>query len=148
MVLGMNKLEMPPSFPEEHFNRIHQAVDRFRQNVNHLQFQGGWNAVAYRYIAMTEYDERFTASIKLHGPGPGEPERYRQERDLFGFASNAYSMFDALHYAMFIVGSFVDSINFDLANKNDERNINFGNTKKAFGRAFGSDAINQHFSSF
>src|SRR5829696_5705306 len=130
MTLRMNNLDMPPSFPEEQFDRIYLAVDRFRQNANHLQFQGAWNAVAYRYLAMTEYDKRFTASVKSHGRGPGEPERYCQERDLFGFASSAYSMFDAVHYAMFVAGSFVDSTNFEIANELDERKINFGNTKR------------------
>jgi hypothetical protein len=144
----MNNLVMPPCFPEEQFDRIHQAIDQYRANANYLQFQGAWNAVAYRYKAMIEYDEGFTASILTDGRGPAEPLRYRQERDLFGFVSNAYSMFDAIHYAMYVVGSFVDTNHFKLSDDEDERNVNFSNTKKAFAAAFDSDPINQHFSSF
>jgi hypothetical protein len=112
--LLMNGLTLPSNFPQESFARIYRAVEPYRQQASYIQFIGAWNAVAYRFTAMVEYDERFTASIKANGPGPAEPLRYEQERDLFGFASNAYSMFDAFHYGMYVIGTFTAPQHFKL----------------------------------
>jgi hypothetical protein len=46
---------------------------------------GALNAIAYRFAALAEYDRNFTDSFNTHGGGPGQPFRYDQERDLFGF---------------------------------------------------------------
>jgi hypothetical protein len=149
MPLKMNNLLMPDSFPADQFDRIYQTVaNRYRQHPNYSQYQGAWNAVAYRYKAMVEHDERFTASIVKDGPAPGEPTRFDQERDLFGFASSAYSMFDALHYGMFAIGSFIDASNFPLSSAQDERRVSFRSTQTAYSNAFGGDPIIGYFSTF
>ena len=144
-MLKMNGLEMPPTFPETAFETIFETVNAHHQLTTYFQFHGAWNAVAYRFHAMTDCDQSFTASLKEHGPAPVQPIRYGQERDLFGFVSNAYSMFDAFHYGMYAVGAFVDSAHFKLASPEDERKVTFGTTSRAYASAFNGDPIIDHF---
>ena len=147
-MLKVNGLEMPPTFPEDTFERIYEAAERHSRQANHFQFHGAWNAVAYRFRAVTDYDHSFTASIRLHGPGAAQPTRYSQERDLFGFVSNAYSMFDAFHYGMFAIGSFLVPATFPLSTPDDERKVNFGSTSRAYASAFNGDPIVGYFATF
>jgi hypothetical protein len=97
---------------------------------------------------MVELDELFTASVKVHGAGPGEPARYAQERDLFGFASNAYSMFDAFHYAMFAIGALLSPENVKLSTPADEKRISFRRTWDAYKKAFPDDTVLTNFAAF
>ena len=144
-MLKVNGLEMPPTFPEATFEIVFETVNAHSQLATYLQFHGAWNAVAYRFLAMTDCDHSFTTSIKEHGPAPAQPIRYGQERDLFGFVSNAYSMFDAFHYGMHAIGTFLDPTYFKLASPEDERKVTFGSTSRAYASAFNGDPIVDHF---
>jgi hypothetical protein len=95
--LQINGLLMPSDFPRELFEKIYTAAQPHNANPAHPQFIGAWSAVSHRYKALAHYDEVFTRTIETHGPGPAYEVRYEQERDLFGFASNAYSVFEAFH---------------------------------------------------
>ena len=64
-----------------------------------------------------------------------------QERDLFGFFSNAHSVFDAFCFALFAIGALRDSANFRLATDPDERNVTWSKMLRAYGKAFPSDPI-------
>jgi hypothetical protein len=90
---------------------------------------------------MAEYDTRLTASIRTHGTGPGQPFRYEQERDLFGFFSNGFSVFEAFCFALFAVGALTGSAEFPLATDADERRVEWNSMKQAYGRAFPGDPI-------
>jgi hypothetical protein len=84
------------------------------------------------------YDKSFRSSITAHGTG-GQPFRYKQERDLFGFFSNAHSVFDAFCFALFAIGALRDSANFPLATDPDERNVTWSKMLRAYGKAFPSE---------
>jgi hypothetical protein len=145
--LQMNGLTMPANFPRLLFEKIYTVVQPHHANPVHPQFIGAWSAVSYRYKALAEYDERFTRSIKK-GPSRTHEVRYQEERDLFGFTSNAYSVFDAFFYAMFAIGALIQPQTFVLLVARDERNVTFGNTKRLFSQAFPLDPIRVLFEDF
>jgi hypothetical protein len=55
-------------------------------------------------------DQRFLASFNPYRDG--QPFRYQQERDLFGFFGNAYAVFEAFCFALFAVGALIDPAHF------------------------------------
>jgi hypothetical protein len=146
--LQMNGLLMPSDFPRELFEKIYTAAQPHDANPAHPQFIGAWSAVSHRYKALAHYDEVFTRSIETHGSGPAYEVRYEQERDLFGFASNAYSVFEAFHYAMFAIGSLINPNIFVLKTADDEKKVNIQNTRSKYSNAFPSDQILISFKEF
>ena len=52
-MLKVNGLEMPPTFPEAAFETIFETVNAHSRLATYLQFHGAWNAVAYRFHAMS-----------------------------------------------------------------------------------------------
>lgn len=76
-------------------------------------------AVAYRFMAMAQYDESFTRSILENGVGPAPTLRYEQERDLFGFFNSVCSAFDAFLFGMFTLGAMLKPVTFPLKDKSD-----------------------------
>jgi hypothetical protein len=98
--LSVNGLVMPPDFPAQSFQAVQRTIQPFAQTDNELyaHFAGAWNAISYRYLSLVNYGEIFTASLKAHGSSPPAVERYNQERMLFGFFSNGFSVFEAFFY--------------------------------------------------
>jgi hypothetical protein len=138
-VLSINGLVMPRDFPASTFEAIQQKLETVRQQAGHSQFIGAWNAVSYRFKACTEYDKSFTASIANHGPAPGQPMRYQQERDLFGFFGSGISVFDAFYFGMFAIGTLVLPPNFPLSTTDDEKRVHPQSTIKAYLQSFPGD---------
>jgi len=136
-------LEMPPDFPADAYHAIHlkiaACVETHKETYS--EFAGAWNALSYRYKAVAEYDQLFTASIVKHGSGPPHEERYRQERDLFGFFNNGFSIFESLSYAMFAAGSMLQPGHFPLATPRQKRAISVSTTIAAYKAAYPSDSI-------
>src|SRR5579864_573315 len=101
--LSTNGLIMPGEFPSTAFEAIYQAVTGKITigSALHAEFAGAWNAVSYRYLAMTEYEDAFSKSIVNAGASADPQERYQQERALFGFFGNGFSVFEATFYGLF-----------------------------------------------
>jgi hypothetical protein len=97
------------------------------------------NAIAYRFVALAEYDQSFTCWFNAHRDG--QPFRYHQERDLFGFFSNAYSVFEGFCFTLFAVGALIDPARFPLTTAKDERNVNWRTMREAYCEAFSGDSI-------
>jgi hypothetical protein len=147
--LAINSYTMPADFPADAFENVFEAAQRHSESQSHGHFIGAWNAVSYRYVALAEYDKSFTSSIKKHGVAPASGQaRYEQERDLFGFAGNAYSAFDAFYYAMFAIGAFVEPKIFVLATAADESKVNITTTHRKYEEAFPSNPILAAFKKF
>jgi hypothetical protein len=142
-VLSINGLTVPDDFPADQFEAVYKKLgSTYVQRAEYRGFIiGVLNAIAYRFTALAEYDESFRSSITAHGTGPGQPFRYMQERDLFGFFSNAHSVLDAFCFALFAIGALRDSANFPLATDPDERNVTWSKMLRAYGKAFPSDPI-------
>ena len=140
-ILSINGLTAPDDFPASQFELVYKKLGgayggRYEYDV--LLF-GALNAIAYRFMALVEYDESFTASFNAHGTDAGQPFRYEQERDLFGFFSNGFSVFEALCFALFALGALTDPVNFPLAIEKAERAVRWDKMQQAYRKAFPAD---------
>jgi hypothetical protein len=127
---------MPPEFPATTYDAIHAAVTQRGPMSN--DYAGAWNAVPYRYLAMIEHSDAFAASIKQHGPAPVSEERYRQERDLFGFFTNGLSTLESAFYGTFAIGHCLDAAAFPL---HEPRDITPTFTRDRYSKTFPGDAL-------
>jgi hypothetical protein len=140
----------PPCFPNElHQKTLELLRGKFgATDPTFKQFYAAWDAIKYRYAAMLEYDERFTATMKRHGPWPEAEHRFAQERDLFLFASAAYSMFGAYGYGLYAIGALLKPELFPAIRDDKEQSITFKSTKRSYSEAFSDDAILRTFEEF
>jgi hypothetical protein len=142
-VLSINALTMPDDFPATQFEAVYKKLGSVyggRSEYDVFVFQA-LNAVAYRFKALAEYDQSFTASLNAHGADTAQPFRYEQERDLFGFFSNGFSVFEAFWFALFAVGTLIDPANFRLATDKAERAVRWEKMLEAYRKAFPGDPI-------
>lgn len=140
-VLSTNNLTVPDDFPASQYDAVHTKLVAHGSKNEHRLFMGALHGISYRFKALADYDDSFTASINAHGTTSGQPIRYQQERDLFGFFSNAFSVFDSFCFALFAIGSLASPANFPLATPEDERNVNWGSLQRAYCRAFPANPI-------
>lgn len=126
-------------FPVIPFEVVHTKLGPFKdEQPAHSNFIGAWNAIAYRFQGMVDYDESFTSSIQKLGPGPGQPDRYRQERDLYGFFVSGASLFDAFAFGLYAAGLLVAPSALPNAN---ERQIEWPFTSRNFRKVFPTDSV-------
>lgn len=140
--LKTNGLVMPGDFPTGHYNAVY---DRTLARVTaaatvHDQFAGAWNAVAYRFLAMADEERTFPSLIANTAPEPSI--RYQQERSLFGFFSNGFSVFESAFYALFALGTLSSPSHFPIATAKDQQRISPQSTSAAFATAFPADPLN------
>lgn len=136
--LSTNGLVMPPDFPTAQYEAIHKSLNKkaSAEPERYQQFAAAWNAVSYRYLAMAEDGETFSLSLKGAGAHPSPGERYNQERALFGFFTNGFSVFEASFYGLFAIGAFLKAEQFPLSTAKDQQAVSPINTKSALTRAF------------
>src|SRR6266511_3942555 len=139
-VLSLNQIAVPDDFPADEFEAVHRKLgSAYAERDEYRVFiMDALNAIAYRFTAIAEYHESIRSLINAPNC---QPFRYMQERDLFGFYSNAHSVFDAFCFALFAVGALIDSGNFPLATEADERNVTWSTMLRAYGKAFPTDPI-------
>jgi hypothetical protein len=138
--LSLNQIAVPDDFPSDEFDAVSGKLgstygERYEY---HAYIRDALNAIAYRFTALAEYDESLRSLINAPD---GQPFRYMQERDLFGFYSNAHSVFDAFCFALFAVGALIDPGNFPLATEADERNVTWSTMLRAYVKSFPTDPI-------
>lgn len=139
----VNGLEMPADFATAAFEHAYARVTpRARSHPNEAQhFSAAWNAIAFRYLGLVEYGDRFTASIASAASGTELVERYRQEQSLFGFFSNAFSAFEAFFYGLYAAAAILQPTIFPFSSPKDQQRVNPSRTESAFNQAFSGDAI-------
>jgi hypothetical protein len=139
--LAIHGLVPSPDFPAADFEAIYTKINPRSSHSAHIHFVGAWSAISYRYRAVTEYEAQFTASIVRDGPGPGQPIRYEQERDLFNFFSSGVSVFDAFCFGAFSIGAHTGSTDFQLVTERDQRKVNWKRLIDAYTKSFANDPI-------
>jgi hypothetical protein len=72
--------------------------------------------------------------------------RCPQERDLFGFFSNGFSVLEATFFGLFSLGAFLSAANFPIKTPKDQQRISPSSTAAAMLKAFPGDPINQTIS--
>ena len=138
-------LEMPADFPvtsyEAIFLRMVNKKDTHPDSWK--QFVGSWNTVAYRFLSCTEYCSKFTDSIICAGNSPPQPERYKQENDLFGFFITGLSTIESLYYGLYAIGSTVNPYKFPITGCDILKNINPQDTAAKFKSAYSRDDFSE-----
>ena len=143
--LSTNGLIMPLDFPVAQYEFVHKKIVAISKTSNstYEHFAGAWNAVAYRFLALTEYEASFSKSLTTTNTDLTPSNRHRQERDLYGFFCNGFSIFEACFYSIFSLGAFLSAANFPIATAKDQQRISPASTTAAMVKAFSSDPINK-----
>jgi hypothetical protein len=141
--LTTNGLVMPSDFPTAEYEFVHSRMEPLSRTANEIyaHFAGAWNAVAYRFMAMTEYERAFSDSIAVVGASPSPLHREEQERALFGFFSSGFSVFESTFYALFSMGAFLSGQYFPIATQKDQQRISPATTAASLAKAFSNDPL-------
>src|SRR5437763_13200806 len=109
-------LEMPQDFPTDPYNAVHDSINSWpnRPDVPWLEYALAWNAVAYRFQALADHCDTFTASVNRAGGAPSMSERYVQERELFNFFSNGLAAIESFFYGLYAIASMLDPAKFPM----------------------------------
>jgi len=136
-------LQMPEDFSISSYESIHQRVcsNSKTESNSWIEYAGAWNAIAYRFLALTDHGKAFTESIKRAGDAPPQPERYIQERELFAFFVNGLATIESFCYGLFAIASMVNQIDFPIATQKDLKLINPEKTTTQFKKAFAGKGI-------
>lgn len=140
-VLSMIGLEMPDDFPGQQFNRISAKTQHLGSSPTataaaYWELSGALRALAYRYRAVIEHGDAFTALIVSHGASPPAEIRCQQEQSLFDFFSAGFSALDSLFYAAFALGTCIDPAAFPLATDKERRRVSPDRTVNAYRERF------------
>lgn len=118
-------INIPGNFPSNSYDAICRRMGKKRDEFPEatMQFKGGWNAVAYRFLSCSEYNENFTLSVKKVGHGPPQPDRYIQEKELFNFFVTGVSVIESFCFALFAISSIIDKEIFPIHTEGDLKYI-------------------------
>jgi hypothetical protein len=134
-------LDAPSDFPAAHYNECQRiAEERCALRSEMDEFRGAWNAVAYRFQAMTEAGDSFAAALEKHGTHPPPKERYQQESDLSTFFSSGFATFEAAFYGLYALGAMVNGSPLSLATAKDKQSVSPSRVHVAFSKAFAGDS--------
>jgi hypothetical protein len=137
---------MPNDFPVTHYETIIARV-RTRNGNNPIdthvlsQFLGAWNGVAYRFRTFTEHDSAYTDSVNLSGTAPPLEERYKQERELFGFFVTGLAVIESIAYGLFAIGAMLDAPNFLMQTPAEMRKVSLRFVADRYAVAFSGNNL-------
>ena len=140
-------IQIPENFPIETHHRINEYItsifinDEKTYKESWGEFVGGWTAILYRFISCYEHYLNFIKSLKIWTNAPPPPERYIQERELYGFFTTGFSVFESFFYSIYAIGSIFKPKEFSISNSEEKRRINDKNTKDAFKRVYHDKSI-------
>ncbi len=136
-------LVMPEDFAVEPYEAIHSRVTTKKENHpdTWAEYAGAWNAVAYRFHASADHDEAYTESIQRAGDSPPQPERYIQEKELFGFFVTGLSAVESLCYGLFAIASMLNERCFLMTTTKHKKSIGFKKTTQQFAKAFPGEDV-------
>jgi hypothetical protein len=106
------------------------------------EYVTAWTGVPNRFRACAEHDEAFSRSIQAND-APPQPERYHQERDLFGFFINGLSAIESTCYGLYAIASMLDDVYFPIKKAKNRRAISPENTANRFRTTFPNDGISR-----
>jgi len=118
-------LRLGPKFPTHPYNLVHSHVV-FRGRFGKLhsrQWQASWNAVAFRYDALTRHDREFRRLLRNSHPSDLHAHRSAQEQELFGFFATASALFECFGYATYTVLAGSRTPGFRLRTLQDQRRV-------------------------
>ncbi len=137
-------LEMPNDFEHGFYNAVHSRIGPLheRYQPQWIEYVDAWCAVAYRFRACAEYDEAFTQSIQTDD-APPQPERYYQERDLFGFFVTGLSVIESTCYGLYAIASMLDDVYFPIKKAGHKKAISPESTANRFRTTFPTEDLSR-----
>jgi hypothetical protein len=104
-------LEVPDDFPGAAIESLHGYLSDRRTKATEAVEWREWtqavNGIVFRFRACDEDCQAALESIRRSN-SPPQPERYNQERWLFGFFFQGYSAIECFYYGMFFVGAIAN----------------------------------------
>ena len=142
-------IEPSEGFPTQAYEIIHSILTKYKDShfISWQQFAGSWNAVGYRYKTLTEHDEAFTNSIETFGVSVPQPQRYIQERELFGFFTVGLAIIEAFYYGQYAIGSMIKPEKIPLLSETHFEKVSPRFTAKQFQENFPDELITQRLQS-
>lgn len=136
-------LSVSKSFHIDSYEKIILLIGnhRFKNYDIYLQFAYAWNGIIYRYKSIDYHDKRFSKSFSAFGNAPPHSQRLVQERELYNFFSNSYSIFENFAYALYFAIHHYNTNNFPVKSENDIYNINFHNIKCRLSDLYADEGI-------
>ncbi len=130
------------NFPQEQYESIYLMVSgKYGNSKEYEHFSGAWNAVSYRYKSTVDEANLFIKLLKQDGSTPPPEERHLQEKTLFYHFSSCFSVFESVFYALYSIGSIINTSFFSMKSEKDLQKISIASTQTAFENAFPSDPI-------
>lgn len=138
-------LELPDDFEYESYKAVSSRIGPPHESyqLQWREYSTAWEAVANRFLTCAEHDEAFTRSITTHGDAPQQPERYFQERDLFGFFVTGLSTIENTCYGLYAIASMLDDVYFPIKNAGNKKAIRPESTADRFRTTFPNEGISR-----
>ena len=136
-------LVLPTGFPDGLFEDVkHRIVPSFRNPSPEIDnVLGAQNAVRFRLRACVEYSEDFVKCIRQVGGGPALEDRYRQEKQLFGFFVSGIAALESFNFFIHFAAAQLKPAAFPIQTDDNIRAISRKATAEAFGKEFPGDAL-------
>ncbi len=136
-------IDMPDDFPADAYNEVHAVVSPKREPypAPWPEWAGGWNAVAYRFMACAEHDTAFSESTRCNGNSPAPFERYIQDNEVFGFFVTGLATIESLCYGVHAIAAMMDPKQFPMDDESAKRSVTPVSTASRFSGAFPDDRI-------
>jgi hypothetical protein len=137
-------LPLPPPFRDDLFEAINQrlAARITSSSPEWGNLAGGHNAVRYRLRACADYFAEFIECLHRVGDAPPPEDRYRQERQLFGFFVSGIAALDSFSFFLYFAAAHIRPTGFPTQKRSDIRAINLKSSAAAFAREFPHENIN------
>jgi hypothetical protein len=142
----MPSIEMPDDFADDLYDSVYQRIgnalgNQQPQPLSWPEYSGAWLGLMYRYRSCADHDEVFTDSVNSFGDTPEWSERYKQERELFGFFVTGLSAIECACYGLFALGSWLNADQFSFMRDADKRVITPEWTLERFRVAFPNESL-------
>lgn len=102
---------------------------------------GGHNGVRFQLRACADYSDEFTHSVATKGDAPPLLDRYRQERQLFGFFVSGIAALDSFSFFLYFAAAQIRPAGFPTQKRGQIRAIRVKSTAAAFAREFPGETI-------
>ena len=101
--MDLHGIPAPADFPTSWYDKVNHLFETsgLADRNTREQLRGGWNAVAFQFLAAARCDEEWRASLAEHGTAPSPDQRLRQETAVFGFYVASMSVLESFCYAAF-----------------------------------------------
>ncbi|HEX9988727.1 MAG TPA: hypothetical protein VGE45_09655 [Chloroflexia bacterium] len=146
-ILSFTDFKVPDDFSVAPFEATYNRVITKFTNSSYKEFLHAWLGIPYRFLACTEHDMAFRASIQRAGNNPPRPEHYVQDRELFGFFITGLSAIECCYYGLHAVGNLLNAKTFPMGDEPQKKVVDLKKTVERFKKAFPDDKFHEEMGS-